>query len=1055
MQPADELQSAAGLVSDDEFFNGVIRLLDTELKLVTPTDPAQLAIGAQSSSGQSSEESTSGDRSTLGDARFYQLSHDFLVPALSAWLHQARRSTLRGRTEINLETQAADWSKNPESKRLPSLMEFTSINLLTRREGWTETQKRMMSNAAWHHLKRITTAVAAILVAWLIGHEIYGRVQATAHLQRLTAARLTEVPGIIDELKPYQRWANPRLIESLMQYELERVASQPGNRNGAPQSRAEIALNMALLSEKPEQAQRLVDAMLRTNHADFVTIRQALWPHRRALTDRLWKFVVSPDGQQEGQRLQAAAALALLDPNSPNWTRHASLITDILVAVRPVFLNDWLGEFDNVGPILFESFVDVFEDVDQSDERKQAAAEAIARFAPGNPERVFELMLDANSTQFAAFEPHLIKNRDAAIAYFTQELYRDPTQWHWPNVDSRWGSVSDETSKRINECFGMLDDRFAYVVSMTYDDFESTNAELQRAGFRPVRIRPYAIRDRIQVAAIWHRDGLESKTVRGLTKQQVLDQHEELTSQQYVAEDLAGYVENGTVKFSAVWIRHSNTKRVGKTSLRIGIDDREMAEYDPRIPGPMPIRRHTFVDQNEQTKHCLILRSQTGQHDRWETLQSDSAEYIDSRFLTRMQMDVSVCRDPTRKKSEPARPIMAGLWLRGTDDVVTTHTSAVNMSTHQKAGIGFRADLDYIPFGICAADVPMDGTAWVASIWRRPAKSWHSKNMFLSQRANAAIALLLLGQDDVFDQLKLIPDPTLRTFLTDRLAGGVVSTDRLLARMSIEKNVSVRRALLLILAARSGSVLGSTRLRTIRLAAKLYEHDPDSGIHSAAMRLLQQYDSAKLVDLIDERLRSNHKLEAMQNWQYTANDHVLTLLDAGEFMMGYRPNDRYRNSAARIHRRIINRRFGIATTETTVEQWAQFVKERPSLRGQEGEFGVPYRGPQNYISFFMVADYCNWLSRRAGISKDQWCYEPNDDGQYAEGMTIPADAVERTGFRLPTEAEWEYACRAGTDSMFYFGEASELLPDYAWYSRNSDLRLHPVCLFASQRLWNV
>ena len=92
-----------------------------------------------------------------------------------------------------------------------------------------------------------------------------------------------------------------------------------------------------------------------------------------------------------------------------------------------------------------------------------------------------------------------------------------------------------------------------------------------------------------------------------------------------------------------------------------------------------------------------------------------------------------------------------------------------------------------------------------------------------------------------------------------------------------------------------------------------------------------------------------------------------------------------------------------------------------------------------HISWFKAVAYCNWLSEQAGIDKSQWCYPEAIE----PGMVIAADALSRTGYRLPTEAEWEYFCRAQTETSRPYGEARDLLSFYAWTWLNSDNKVMP------------
>ena len=169
------------------------------------------------------------------------------------------------------------------------------------------------------------------------------------------------------------------------------------------------------------------------------------------------------------------------------------------------------------------------------------------------------------------------------------------------------------------------------------------------------------------------------------------------------------------------------------------------------------------------------------------------------------------------------------------------------------------------------------------------------------------------------------------------------------------------------------------------------------------------------------------------------------------FLMGSPQGDPERQPDEQQHEVKIPCGFALAVKEVTVEQFTRFVQAHPEFGLDESplkRYSPDPRGPMMTMSWYAAAAYCNWLSEQEHIAEHDWCYEPkkgdaNDAGGFVAGMTEPADVTRRRGYRLPTEEEWEYACRDGAVTSRYFGQSIELLDFYAWSFSNSKNRGWP------------
>jgi formylglycine-generating enzyme required for sulfatase activity len=311
----------------------------------------------------------------------------------------------------------------------------------------------------------------------------------------------------------------------------------------------------------------------------------------------------------------------------------------------------------------------------------------------------------------------------------------------------------------------------------------------------------------------------------------------------------------------------------------------------------------------------------------------------------------------------------------------------------------------------------------------------------------------------VWPLLKHSADPTLRSQLIHRFAPWGVDVQVLLRQLDSETDVTAQRALLLSLGGYSDKQWPPAQRQALLPRLKsLYQTAADPGLHAAAEWLLRRWqqepwlaqvneqwarDSEKKSKTIENIISSAHtqKGHAAPRWYVNGQGQTMVAI-AGpvEFLMGSPPSEVYHQEQEVLHRRRIGRTFAIASKPVTVAQFLRFRKNHmTALR----KIHSPVENcPVVAVTWYEAALYCNWLSEQEGIPADQWCYQT--DRRQTTVTHLKPNYLSLTGYRLATEAEWEYACRAGTATAWYYGDAEALLGQYGWFGQNGFSRTWPV-----------
>jgi formylglycine-generating enzyme required for sulfatase activity len=150
----------------------------------------------------------------------------------------------------------------------------------------------------------------------------------------------------------------------------------------------------------------------------------------------------------------------------------------------------------------------------------------------------------------------------------------------------------------------------------------------------------------------------------------------------------------------------------------------------------------------------------------------------------------------------------------------------------------------------------------------------------------------------------------------------------------------------------------------------------------------------------------------------------MVMIPSGSFMMGSPETEEGSTDDERPQHQVTIKAFCLGKYQVTQAQWkavAAFpqvnkeLKLDPSRFKGDGSTSLTNHRPVEQVSWENAVEFCDRLSRHT-----------------------------KRQYRLPSEAEWEYACRAGTQTRYYFGDDEKQLGEYAWYGQNSGSKTHPV-----------
>jgi formylglycine-generating enzyme required for sulfatase activity len=284
-------------------------------------------------------------------------------------------------------------------------------------------------------------------------------------------------------------------------------------------------------------------------------------------------------------------------------------------------------------------------------------------------------------------------------------------------------------------------------------------------------------------------------------------------------------------------------------------------------------------------------------------------------------------------------------------------------------------------------------------------------------KARLAIVALYLGESALARdmlQVEQRPDPVERTVFIKTFPTWHGALSDLVPALEAADDSAIRSGVCCAMAAVSPDILSPEEKKTCELAlCDWYRGKSDAGTHSAAGFALGQWKLA-LPPIVPTTRPENSA-----HWYVNSIGMTMVLIPAGEFLMGSPDSDEDAWPSEKPQQQMrITKPFWLGMHLVTAGQFRKFVEESKHNSGTGWQEPFPSQTddcPVVNVEWNDAKAFCDWLTTKEGKK-----------------------------YRLPTGAEWEYACRAGTRTRYSFGDNERDLGDHAWFVLNSNNQTHAV-----------